>query len=91
MAFAGINYLAVLVAAVAAWLVGAVWYMVLSKQWMTALEKTSSNVRRRRPEPWERLASAVFWRFARHSRQWLTPSIFVEHSTQKTRRQATQR
>jgi len=44
MAFAGINYLAVLVAAVAAWLVGAVWYKVLSEQWLAALEKTRSEL-----------------------------------------------
>ncbi|HEX3484396.1 MAG TPA: DUF1761 domain-containing protein [Micropepsaceae bacterium] len=31
-----INYLAVLVAAVAGWLVGAVWYGVLGKAWMEA-------------------------------------------------------
>jgi hypothetical protein len=37
MAFAGINYLAVLVAAVAAWLVGALWYTALGKAWMRAL------------------------------------------------------
>jgi hypothetical protein len=37
MAFAGINYLAILVAAVAAWLAGAVWYTALSKPWMAAV------------------------------------------------------
>jgi hypothetical protein len=36
MTFAGINYMAVLIAAVAAWLAGAVWYTVLSKPWMAA-------------------------------------------------------
>jgi hypothetical protein len=33
MTFAGVNYLAVLVAAVVAWLAGAAWYMSLSKLW----------------------------------------------------------
>ena len=32
-----INYIAVLVAAVASWIAGAVWYGVLGKQWMAAL------------------------------------------------------
>ncbi len=32
-----INYLAVLVAAVASWMVGGAWYGVLGKQWMAAL------------------------------------------------------
>jgi hypothetical protein len=36
MAFAGMNYLAVIAAAVAAWLFGALWYMALSKPWMAA-------------------------------------------------------
>ena len=45
MAFAGINYWAVLVAAVAAWLVGAVWYMALSKPWLAALGKTEADMK----------------------------------------------
>lgn len=40
MTFAGINYLAVLVAAVAGWLVGAAWYNVLANQWVAAQGKT---------------------------------------------------
>jgi hypothetical protein len=40
MAFAGMNYLAVVVAAVAAWLVGAAWYGVLAKPWVAAQGKT---------------------------------------------------
>lgn len=37
MVFAGINYLAVLVAAVAGFAFGALWYGLLGKQWMAAL------------------------------------------------------
>jgi len=40
MQFASVNYLAVFVAAVAGWLVGAVWYGVLSKPWVAAQGKT---------------------------------------------------
>jgi hypothetical protein len=40
MTFTGINYLAVLVAAVVAWVVGAAWYMSLSKAWVDAQERT---------------------------------------------------
>lgn len=36
MAYAGTNYLAVIVAAIAAWLIGAAWYGILSKTWMRA-------------------------------------------------------
>jgi hypothetical protein len=38
-----INYLAVFVAGVAGWLVGAVWYGVLGKQWMAALGWTEAD------------------------------------------------
>ncbi|QFU15105.1 DUF1761 domain-containing protein [Microvirga thermotolerans] len=40
----GIDYLAVLAAAVAAWLVGAAWYMALGKPWMAALGKTREEL-----------------------------------------------
>jgi hypothetical protein len=36
MSFAGVNYWAVLVAAVAAWILGAAYYMALAKPWMAA-------------------------------------------------------
>jgi hypothetical protein len=38
--FAGINYLAVVIAAVLAWLASAVWYMSLGKHYAAALGKT---------------------------------------------------
>lgn len=41
MAFSGINYLAVLVAAVAGFAFGAVWYGLLGKQWMAAINMTT--------------------------------------------------
>jgi hypothetical protein len=44
MAFAGINYWAIVIAAVASWLVGAVWYMVLGRTWMAALGKTREEL-----------------------------------------------
>lgn len=45
MSFAGTNYLAVVVAAIAAWLVGAVWYSVLSAPWIAAQGKTIEQCR----------------------------------------------
>ena len=39
-----INYLAVLVAAVASWIVGAAWYGVLGKQWLAALGRTQADM-----------------------------------------------
>jgi hypothetical protein len=44
MAFAGINYLAVLVAAVASWLAGAAWYGALGQAWLGALGKTKEEL-----------------------------------------------
>ena len=40
MTFAGINYLAILIAAVAGWVAGAVYYMALGKQWVAAQGST---------------------------------------------------
>ena len=51
MAFAGINYLAILIAAVASWLAGAVWYMALSKPWLAAIGITPEQIHERRKGP----------------------------------------
>ena len=40
MSFAGMNYLAVIIAAVAAWLAGAAWYGALAEPWVAAQGKT---------------------------------------------------
>ena len=45
MDFAGLNYLAVVVAAVASFLFGGVWYGVFSQQWLAALEKTEDEIK----------------------------------------------
>ncbi len=45
MHLASINYLAVIIAAVAGWLVGAVWYSALSNQWLAAQDKTMDMVK----------------------------------------------
>ena len=39
-----INYVAIIAAAVASWLAGAVWYGVLGKQWLAALGWTEADV-----------------------------------------------
>ena len=43
MAFAGMNYLAILVAAIAAFAWGAAYYMTLSKQWLAAVGRVEPN------------------------------------------------
>jgi hypothetical protein len=52
MTFAGINYLAILIAAVAGFAFGAVYYMGLSRQWLAASGKTKEEMAARRsPAP----------------------------------------
>ena len=45
------NYVAVLAAAVAGWLLGAAWYGVLGKQWMNALGWDEEQIRGQRKMP----------------------------------------
>jgi len=51
MTFAGINYLAVLVAAAAGWVAGAVWYMALAKPWMAAVGTTREQITASKSQP----------------------------------------
>jgi len=44
MAFAGINYLAILVATVAGFAFGAAYYMTLSRPWLAAIGKTKEEL-----------------------------------------------
>jgi hypothetical protein len=45
MAFAGVNYLAVLLAAIAAFIFGGLWYGVLGKAWLASLGRDEGAVR----------------------------------------------
>ena len=51
MAFSGVNYLAIVIAAVVAWLAGAAWYMVLGRTWMAALGMTPEKMAVTKSEP----------------------------------------
>ena len=51
MTFAGVNYLAVVIAAIVAWLAGAVWYMTFGKTWMAALGTTAEKMAEARSRP----------------------------------------
>lgn len=49
MDFAGVNYLAVIVAAIAGFAIGALWYSFLfAKMWMDAIGITEAEIRERR-------------------------------------------
>lgn len=52
MEFAGSNYLTVVVAAVAGYAFGAVYYMTLGRQWLAALGKTEADVKGDGATPW---------------------------------------
>lgn len=45
MKFAGASYFAVLLAAVAGWLIGAIWYNVFAKPWQAAVGVTPNSMR----------------------------------------------
>jgi hypothetical protein len=45
MTFSGINYIAVIVATLAGFGLGAVWYMVLGRAWMRAIGKTEAEIK----------------------------------------------
>ena len=51
MTFSSINYLAVLIAAVVAWLASAAWYMSLGRVWTAALGKTIEEMHADRKRP----------------------------------------
>ncbi len=49
MEFAGMNYLAILLAAIAAMPVGAIWYGTLAKPWMAAAGLTEEDAKKLNP------------------------------------------
>jgi uncharacterized protein DUF1761 len=51
MTFAGVNYLAIVVAAALAWIAGAAWYMALGKTWTAALGSTPEKMHAARNRP----------------------------------------
>ena len=51
MTFAGINYIAVLIAAAAGWVAGAAWYMALAKPWMAAVGTSKEKIEQSRTQP----------------------------------------
>src|ERR1700687_3988116 len=51
MTFAGMNYWAVLMAAVAAWMLGALWYSLLAKPWMAAAGVANASMQQNMGSP----------------------------------------
>lgn len=46
MSFAGVNYLSIVMAAAGSFLFGGVWYGVLSKAWLGAIDKTEDDIKK---------------------------------------------
>ncbi|HVY00431.1 MAG TPA: DUF1761 domain-containing protein [Pseudorhodoplanes sp.] len=51
MAFAGMNYVAIFIAAVAGWITGAAWYNIFGNIWLTALGRSREDLNARRGTP----------------------------------------
>ena len=51
MTFAGMNYWAVVMAAVAAWMLGALWYSLLAKPWMAAAGVANAGMQENMSSP----------------------------------------
>lgn len=52
MSFMAVNWLAVIVATIVSWVVGAGWYMVFSSQWLAAIGKTKDQINSKDPSPY---------------------------------------
>ena len=51
MTFAGVNYLAIVIAAIVAWVAGAVWYMRLGKIWTAAQGLSPEKLHEQKAKP----------------------------------------
>src|ERR1700686_4564420 len=51
MTFAGLNYLAIIIAAIVAWVAGAVWYMSLGRIWTAAQGLTLEAMHEKKSRP----------------------------------------
>jgi len=71
-----VNWLAVIVAAVASFAVGAGWYMVLAKPWMAAIGKTADQINAKDVSPyvWSGIVQLIMAYFI----ALLTPVLFGE-------------
>jgi hypothetical protein len=74
MSHFAVNWIAVIVATVVSWGIGAGWYMVFANQWMAAIGKTRDQINSRDPSPyiWSVAVQLVMAYFV----ALLTPAIF---------------
>lgn len=76
MSHFAVNWIAVVVATVVSWGIGAGWYSVFANQWMAAIGKTRDQINGRDPTPyiWSVVVQLVMAYFV----ALLTPAIFGE-------------
>jgi hypothetical protein len=76
MTYFAVNWLAVIVATVVSWGLGAGWYMVFANQWLAAIGKTKDQINARDPTPyvWSVIVQLVIAYFI----ALLTPVLFGE-------------
>lgn len=74
MSHFAVNWLAVIVATIASWALGAAWYMVLSRQWLEAIGKTRDQLNSKdfTPYIWSVIVQLVMAYFI----ALLTPVLF---------------
>lgn len=76
MSYFDVNWLAVIVATVASFALGAAWYMVLANQWLAAIGKTRDQINGKDPSPY--IWSVVVQLILAYFVALLTPTIFGE-------------
>ena len=74
MSHFAVNWLAVIVAAVASFAVGAAWYMVLANQWLAAIGKTRQINADKTPHIWSGVVQLVM----AYLIALVTPTLFGE-------------
>lgn len=74
MSFTDVNWIAVIVATVASWALGAGWYMVLANQWLAAIGKTRDQINSKdfTPYVWSVVVQLIMAYFV----ALLTPVLF---------------
>lgn len=51
MTYFAVNWIAIIVATIVSWAIGAGWYMALSKQWLAGIGKTRDEINGKDPTP----------------------------------------
>jgi len=75
MAFAGINYLAIFAAAVAAWVFGALYYTLFSRPWLDAVGMTAADMKRHSENKLRAIAPFILSFVAEIAMAWVLAGV----------------